>query len=133
MSKVLIIEDDFFYRKIYIKKFEHAGWQVESAENGSQGLEKMRSFMPDIVFTDLVMPQIEGFHMIGMAKADPALQHIPIVVLTNLSSIDKEQALSKGADALMVKSETEPDIIIDKANEILNKNNADKQDTTTTQ
>lgn len=121
MNKVLIIEDDSFYRKIYVKKFEHAGFQVDVAENGSQGLEKMRTFGPDIVFTDLVMPEIEGFQMIGMAKAEPKLQHIPIVVLTNLSGVGEEQALSKGAAAIMIKADSDPDAVVVKAQELLGK------------
>lgn len=120
MSKVLIIEDDPPYRKIYTKKFEVSGYTVETAEDGVEGLEKMRTFRPDIVFLDLMMPRMDGFHVLDAAHADPALQSIPVVVLTNLSTADNAQkAVEKGASAVIVKSDCEPDVIVDKAKEIL--------------
>ena len=120
MSKVLIIEDDPPYRKIYAKKFEISGYAVEVAEDGIDGLRKMRSFQPDIVLVDLMMPRMDGFHVLDAAQADPALRSIPTVVLTNLSSTDSAQkALEKGALAILVKSDIEPDTIVAKANEII--------------
>lgn len=120
MSKVLIIEDDPPYRKIYKRKFEVSGYTVEVAEDGIVGIEKMRSFMPDITFVDLMMPKMDGFQVIDTAKADPALKDIPIVVLTNLStSDDANKVLQKGATDILVKSDTEPNAIVAKANELL--------------
>lgn len=120
MSKVLIIEDDQPYRKIYKRKFEVAGFTVEVAQDGSEGLDKMRSFKPDLVFVDLMMPKMDGFQVLDAAKADAALQHIPIVVLTNLStSDDAAKVMQKGAVTVMVKSDTEPNAIVAKAQEIL--------------
>ena len=120
MSKVLIIEDDPPYRKIYKRKFEVSGYIADVAENGEEGLEKMRSFKPDIVFVDLMMPKMDGFQVLDNAKADPELKNIPIVVLTNLStSDDANKVLEKGAVAILVKSDTEPNAIIAKAGEVL--------------
>lgn len=120
MSKVLIIEDDPPYRKIYKRKFEVSGYTVEVAENGAEGLEKMHSFMPDIVFVDLMMPKMDGFQVLDGAKADPKIQHIPIIVLTNLStSDDAAKVMQKGAAGVLVKSDTEPNDIVAKAGEVL--------------
>lgn len=120
MAKVLIIEDDAPYRKIYKRKFEVSGYEAEVAEDGLVGIEKMRSFKPDIVFVDLMMPKMDGFQVLDTAKADPVLKSIPIVVLTNLStSDDANKVLQKGALTILVKSNTEPNAIVAKANEIL--------------
>jgi CheY-like chemotaxis protein len=120
MYKVLIIEDDPPYRKIYKRKFEVSGFEAETAENGLVGLEKMRQFHPDIVFVDLMMPQMDGFHFLDEAKADASLRATPVVVLTNLStSSDADKVLQKGALAIMVKSDTEPNTVVEKANQIL--------------
>ena len=119
-KKVLIIEDEVPYRKIYSRKFEVAGYEAETAADGEEGLAKMRSFRPDIVFTDLMMPKMDGFHVLDAAKADDELKHIPIVVLTNLStSDDADKVIQKGAVGIMVKSDTEPHIVVEKAQEIL--------------
>jgi len=120
MTKILIIEDDAPYRKIYKRKFEVAGYQVEVAEDGEQGLQIMRTFQPDLVCVDLMMPKMDGFQVLDHAKADPALQHIPMMVLTNLSTPDDAQkVIQKGAAAIIVKSDTEPNAIVEKAAEIL--------------
>jgi len=120
MKKVLIIEDEVPYRKIYSRKFEVAGYEVQTAANGQEGLEKMRAFHPDIVFTDLMMPQMDGFHLLDAVQADATLSDIPIVVLTNLSTAeDAAKVTSKGAKGIMVKSDTEPHVIVEKAEEIL--------------
>ncbi len=127
MNKVLIIEDDQAYRKIYKRKFEVSGYTAETAENGVEGLEKMRSFQPNIVFVDLMMPQMDGFHFLEAVKSDPALQNIPIVVLTNLStSEDAQKVLEMGAKAILVKSNTEPNAIVEKANQIIGDGNENK-------
>lgn len=126
MSKVLIIEDDQIYRKIYKKKFEVAGYTAEAAENGAKGLETMKLFQPDIVFVDLMMPEMDGFQFLDQVKSDPALATIPIVVLTNLSTTeDAQKVTQKGAVAVLVKSDTEPHLIVEKANEILGKDEPD--------
>lgn len=122
MSKVLIIEDDAPYRKIYKRKFEVAGYTVETAGNGEEGLQKLRSFMPDIVFVDLMMPKMDGFQFLDQAKSDTTVAGIPIFVLTNLSTAeDAERVLQKGALGILVKSNTEPNTIVDKANAVLKK------------
>jgi len=120
MKKVLIIDDESPYRKIYARKFEIAGYEVQTATDGQEGLEIMRSFHPDIVFTDLMMPKIDGFQVLDTAKADDDLRDIPIVVLTNLStSEDAQKVTGKGAAGIMVKSDTEPNAVVEKADEIL--------------
>lgn len=120
MNKVLIIEDDPPYRKIYTKMFEVSGYAVEVAEDGTAGLQKMRTFKPDIVFIDLMMPKMDGFHVLDEIRADPVLQSIPAVVLTNLSTAASAQkAIEKGAIGILVKSDIEPHVIVEKANEIL--------------
>ncbi len=120
MSKILIVEDDQFYRKIYQKKFEIAGYEVEVGVNGEEGLALMKSFQPDLVFMDLMMPKMDGFAAIEKAKADDTIKNIPIVVLTNLStSDDAEKVKGKGALDIIVKSNVEPQEVVDKAKEIL--------------
>jgi CheY-like chemotaxis protein len=120
MKKILIVEDDEFYRKIYKKKFELAQYEVETAVNGEEGLSKMKSFKPDLVFMDLMMPKIDGFTTIEQAKADDELKDIPIVVLTNLStSDDAEKVKGKGAIDVIVKSNVEPQAVVEKAKELL--------------
>ncbi|HEX6461992.1 MAG TPA: response regulator [Candidatus Saccharimonadales bacterium] len=120
MSKVLIIEDDVPYQKVYKRKFEASGYTVEVAGDGIEGLEKMRSFQPDIVFLDIMMPKKDGFQVLDEAKADAAIKDIPIVVMTNLSTDDDNQKLEqKGAIDVIIKSNNEPNVLVVKAQKVL--------------
>lgn len=120
MSKILIVEDDAPYQKVYKRKFEVAGFAVEVASDGEEGLEKIRTFQPDIVFLDVMMPKMDGFQVLDHAKADPAIQDIPVVITTNLATDDDNQKLiKKGAASVVVKSNTEPSELVRIAEEIL--------------
>lgn len=120
MYKVLIIDDEPPYRKIYQRKFEVSGFKAETAQNGEEGLAILRSFKPDIVFVDLMMPKMDGFQFLDTVKADPELQATPVVVLTNLSTPDDAgKVIQKGAAGILVKSDTEPTAIIEEAKRLL--------------
>lgn len=120
ISKILIVEDDPFLLKMYQKKFQVEGFEVEVAEDGVAGLEKMASFAPDLVLMDIMMPKLNGLEAIQKAKADPTTAKIPILVLTNLStSTDAEAAVKKGAVGFLVKSDYTPSQVITKVKSVL--------------
>lgn len=120
MAKILIVEDDKFISKMYFKKFEVDGFEVELAGNGAEGLEKMVSFKPDLVLMDIMMPKMNGIDALEKAKAEDNLKNIPILILTNLSSTDDAQsAVKKGAIGYLVKSDYTPAQIVEKVKELL--------------
>lgn len=120
MAKILIVEDDHFLLKMYKKKFEVGGFQVDVAEDGVMGLEKMKSFSPDLVLMDIMMPKLNGLEALDKAKIDPELSKIPILVLTNLSTAsDAQAAVKKGAVGFLVKSDVTPSQVIAKVKSIL--------------
>lgn len=120
MPKILIVEDDPFLQKMYRKKFELAGFTMEVAGDGEEGLAKMRLFKPDLVVMDIMMPKLNGIDAVAQAKADTDLTSIPILVLTNLSSTeDAKLAVSNGAVGYLVKSDYTPAQVITKVKEVL--------------
>lgn len=107
--KVLIVEDDQFYAKIYKKKFEVDGNQVEACTDGESGLAKVKEFVPDVILLDIMMPKLDGFEVLERLKADASTKNIPVVMMTNLSTEeDKEKAQQKGALIYIVKSDLTP-------------------------
>lgn len=123
MPKILIVEDDPFLLKMYNKKFQVEGFQVETAEDGVIGLEKMKTFAPDLVIMDVMMPKLNGLEAVEKAKTDPATSKIPILILTNLSaSTDAQAAVAKGAVGFLVKSDITPAQVIAKVKTILKMN-----------
>lgn len=120
MAKVLIVEDDQFLLRMYKKKFEVAGFEVEIAGDGEEGLLRMRTTKPDIVLMDIMMPKLNGLDAIVQAKADNLIKNIPVLVLTNLSNTDDAQsAVTNGALGYLVKSDFTPSQVVDKVKEII--------------
>ena len=120
MAKVLIVEDDQFLSKMYGKKFQLAGYEVEIAMDGQEGLSKMRLTKPDIVLMDIMMPKLNGLDAIVQAKADALISNIPILVLTNLSNTDDATvAVKNGAVGYLIKSDFTPTQVVEKVKEFL--------------
>jgi two-component system response regulator FitH len=112
--KILIIEDDGLLQKMYRMKCRVADYEVDVADNGSEGLEKARNASPDLVLLDILMPRLNGLQVLAEMKRDPGLQKIPVVMLTNLSNIDRiEQATRMGAAGYLVKSQNTPQQVLD--------------------
>lgn len=120
MAKILIVEDDPIMQKIYSKKFQLEGFEVETAGDGEEGLSKIKSLKPDFVLMDVMLPKLNGIEALEKAKADPQTSQIPILVLSNLSTADDaETATQKGAVGYLVKSDVTPSQVVSKVKQIL--------------
>jgi YesN/AraC family two-component response regulator len=79
MTKILVIDDDVMVRKTIIRLLEDGGYKVLSAEDGVRGMAIFRSEQPDLVITDIIMPEQEGIQTINeMRKAKPDAKIIAI-------------------------------------------------------
>lgn len=102
--KILIIEDDKFFQKFYSTKLAENKVEVEVAGDGEEGLEKMRSFVPDLVLLDLIMPKMDGFAVLTARSADENLKKIPVIVFSTLGQEkDITQAQQLGANGYINK------------------------------
>ena len=120
MAKILIIEDDPLMSRMYQKIFSFEGYEVDIANNGTDGLEKVRSQKPDLVLLDIMMPKMNGLEVLSKLKSDPETKSLPVVILTNLAGEkDAETAMSKGAVKYIVKSEYEPKQVANMVKEVL--------------
>jgi len=122
MTKVLLIEDDPLIYRLYQKLFSLEGFEIELAENGQLGLEKLKTFHPDILLMDIMMPTMNGIEMLTQLKSNPDTKDIPVIVLTNIADMNITQmALSKGAILCIIKSQTEPADVISSVKAVLAK------------
>jgi len=79
MARILLIEDDEQFRRMLRAVLEHAGYMVEEAQNGRQGVAHCRATPADLVITNIVMPEQEGFETIRILRQEfPALKIIAI-------------------------------------------------------
>lgn len=117
---VFIIEDDPFVLRIYQRKLGNSGINVQLATNGVEGFERMKEAPPNLILMDLVMPQKDGFELIEDIKRTPSLQHIPIIVLSNLSQEkDIDRVKGMGVEEYFVKAHTSIHAVVDRVNQLL--------------
>ena len=103
-KKILIVEDDPDIRKVLAMRLEINGYSVIEAEDGEQGLDKIKADKPDLVIMDLMMPKIDGFEACRMIRFDDKYKDIPIIVLSALNEQnEREKAIESGADAYFIK------------------------------
>lgn len=101
--KVLIIEDDNDIRE-FLQKEIGIYFKVELATDGITGLEKARNHDVDLIICDVLMPGLTGFEVTKRLKSDFSTSHIPIILLTALSSSEKHmEGIEAGADAYITK------------------------------
>lgn len=120
MAKVLIIEDDQLIQRMYSKIFAFEKYDVVTASDGEDGLQKAHTEKPTIILLDVMMPKMNGMEVLEKLKIDPDTKSIPVVMLSNLAGEnDVETALSKGAVKYIIKSEHDPKEVADMVDEII--------------
>ena len=119
-SKILIAEDDQFLCKAMTTKLTKEGYEVKIALDGVQLMEMLKSYFPNLIILDLLMPKKDGFEVIKEVKADPKLKNIPILIASNLGqSSDIQQILALGATDYLIKSEFTLESLVQKIKNIL--------------
>ncbi len=120
MKKLLLIEDDPFLIKLYAEIFAEANYKVDQSLNGEEGLKKANSLKPDIILLDIMLPNMNGLEVLEKLKSNADTKEIPVVVITNLaSSKDQDKATSLGAVKYLIKTQYDPDQIVDIIKEIV--------------
>ncbi len=116
-KKILIVEDDEILAKLYKTKLAKEGFEIQVASDGQEGFEKAKSFLPDLIILDLIMPRVDGFGFLQKVNQDPELssKKIPISVLSNLGQeSDIKKATDMGAKDFFVKADISLTQMIDK-------------------
>ena len=104
LKKILIVEDDAEIRMALSIRMEVNDFEVITANDGEEGLEKARKEKPDLILLDLMLPKMTGFEVCRMLKFDDNYKNIPIIVLSALDQQgEREKAIQNGADAYFIK------------------------------
>jgi len=116
---ILIAEDDPDSRLMMQNLLESAQHRVISASNGVQALISTRKEQPDLIISDIMMPEMDGFELCYTLKHDKQLQHIPVIFCsaTYVDSTDERLALQLGAERFMLKP-IEPEQLLDMVAEL---------------
>ena len=104
--KVLLVEDSITSRMLLKNMLESAGFDVFAAVDGGKAFAMLPEVLPDIVVSDVEMPEMDGFELTRKIRQSPDFESLPVVLVTTLSSQkDRETGIEAGANAYVVKSE----------------------------
>jgi CheY-like chemotaxis protein len=102
--QVLVVEDEFDSAEMVSQILSFHNIIVETAVNGRDGLERLREYLPDLIVTDISMPELDGWRFLEGVRGDSALAHLPVIAVTAYHSkqvqIDAQKA---GFDAYFQK------------------------------
>jgi two-component system cell cycle response regulator DivK len=118
MATILVIEDHEESRRILRDLLASARYEMLEATTGEDGLRAATAHRPHAIVLDVQLPGLDGYEVTRRLKADPALQHIPIIVVTSYAlSGDEAQAFAAGCDAYVAKP-YDPIALLDKIREL---------------
>ena len=121
-TNILIIEDEHDIRDVYVEVLEEAGFVVDQAKDGEEGMTKIKAGAWDLLLLDIMLPGRDGLKILNEMKNTPELKKGPVVALTNLNSDNIiQEAFGAGADGYLIKSQVTPDKIVEEVNKFFNK------------
>lgn len=105
MRRVLIIDDEDDIREVASLSLEAvAGWQIYTASSGMQGITLAEIEKPDAILMDVMMPEFDGPTTFGMMQQNPAIAHIPVILLTaKVQGVDQRRFAGLGVAAVLFK------------------------------
>jgi DNA-binding response OmpR family regulator len=122
MKTILFIEDESVLQKTVGDYLRKENFKMISALDGKTGLEMAKEEKPDLILLDLILPKLHGFEVLKKLKKDENIKNIPVIVLTNLESLEEvDKALELGATTYLIKSQYKLEEVVEKIKEILNK------------
>ncbi len=116
---ILIVDDSPTETRLFHTALAKAGYRVETAANGEEGVRVAKQSHPDLILMDVVMPVLNGFQATRMLGKDPATADIPVIMITNKDQkTDRTWGLRQGAVEYLVKP-VEPAMLIETIQTVL--------------
>lgn len=120
--KILLVDDDLELVLLYKEVFQNANYEVLQANDGIEGLDLATKEMPDIIFTGIVMPRMDGFSMIEALRKMVTTSNIPVVISSHMGrEEDQKKANLLGVRDFIVRGSTTPVEVVRRIDLIFNK------------
>lgn len=129
MENILIIADEKVLLDVLQKKLNEKGYKVFVAQDGEEGLEKIKKAKPDLILVDILMPKKDGFEVLAEIRRRKETAKTPVIVISNSgepSELDRAEKL--GAKDYLIKAEFEPDKALAKIETILKERGREKKE-----
>lgn len=125
-KKILVVDDDMDQRDIYEQLFKQSGFEVSIADNGLQAYDMALANPPDLVFTGVIMPKLDGFQLIEQLRKNAMTSRAPVIMFSHLGrEEDKMKAMVYENVAFMIKGFDSPKTILEKVKDMIH--DADKK------
>ena len=119
MAQILIVDDSPTEAHVLKGMLEKNGFEIETAENGTEGIERAKALKPDLILMDVVMPGLNGFQATRQLTKDPETSHIPVIIVTTKDQeTDRVWGMRQGAKDFLTKPVAEK-TLMDKINAVL--------------
>jgi len=111
-SRVLVVDDSMSVRRAVATLLEDQGYEIAQARDGLEAVKSMESARPDLLLTDLEMPNMNGLELTAHMRSRPELANLPVIMITS-RSMDKHrrQALTSGVDVYLTKPYTDQELL----------------------
>jgi class 3 adenylate cyclase/CheY-like chemotaxis protein len=110
-SRILVVDDSPQNRRLLEAVLSPRGHSVSGAASGRAALDLIAAEPPDLVLLDIVMPEMDGYEVCRILRADPATQMLPIIMLTSSGDQDKVGAIEAGADDFIARPFDQPELL----------------------
>src|SRR5688500_9962359 len=118
-KKILLADDSITIQKVVELTFSDGDYEVTAVNNGARAIQKLSEMRPDIILSDIIMPEKNGYEVCEYVKSHPEYRHIPVVLLTGtFEPFDPDRADKAGCDAVVTKP-FESQSLIHKVDELI--------------
>lgn len=120
MMRVLLVDDNPVVIAVYRSGLSMAGFSVDTATDGQAALDRAASVTPEAIVLDMMLPVVDGVEVLRRVRADPILQHVPVIVFSNSYTSDRTSDLwSAGATQVLAKATMTPRKLVDVLKQIV--------------
>lgn len=114
-KRILLVEDDDSLASVYTTRLQAEGFDIRRVADGEEALASARTYKPDLVVLDVMMPKVSGFDVLDILRNTPETANVKVIMLTALSQeSDQERAKQLGADDYLVKSQVVISDVVDR-------------------
>jgi CheY-like chemotaxis protein len=119
VKTIFFVEDSDVERLAYQRVLERAGYQVQVAKDGLEGLKLLHNIVPDLLLLDLVLPKFDGVEVLKFMRSSPKLKTVPIVIFSTNSIIEaQDEPLLAGANRRLLKCQCNPATMLETVHDI---------------
>jgi two-component system alkaline phosphatase synthesis response regulator PhoP len=130
-GRILVVDDEIYIVHILDFSLGMEGYEVLTALDGEQALERLKNEKPDLIVLDIMMPKVDGYEVCRTIKSSPETQHIPVILLSAKGrNVDQKMGFDVGADDYITKPFS-PRKLVERINSLLGQTVSEKTNTST--